>query len=186
MRHPPVQTVSETLTPSKHQTAPLYQSDLAEETRETPRNFRGISAAHTLRVVRIDFQRGEKQRSAARLLTAALRLNGDENTVNLRQGLGIFKLQYPSRLGSVVLIEDSQIQRLLFVRSASAPCLERTCVPRPGLLVKIIGVENQGFPSGIEDTAVGFLDRKSTRLNSSHVEISYAVFCLKKKKKGKR
>src|SRR5690349_23416360 len=28
-----------------------------------------------------------------------------------------------------------------------------------------------------------FQDRKSTRLNSSHVEISYAVFCLKKKKK---
>ena len=27
------------------------------------------------------------------------------------------------------------------------------------------------------------LDRKSTRLNSSHVVISYAVFCLKKKKK---
>src|SRR6266511_5385571 len=29
-------------------------------------------------------------------------------------------------------------------------------------------------------------DRKSTRLNSSHVKISYAVFCLKKKKKYKR
>src|SRR5690349_22995234 len=29
------------------------------------------------------------------------------------------------------------------------------------------------------------VDRKSTRLNSSHVEISYAVFCLKKKKKSK-
>src|SRR5690625_6471671 len=28
-----------------------------------------------------------------------------------------------------------------------------------------------------------FQDRKSTRLNSSHVAISYAVFCLKKKKK---
>src|SRR5690349_22516063 len=28
-------------------------------------------------------------------------------------------------------------------------------------------------------------DRKSTRLNSSHVEISYAVFCLKKKKEQK-
>src|SRR5436309_11692380 len=27
-------------------------------------------------------------------------------------------------------------------------------------------------------------DRKSTRLNSSHVKISYAVFCLKKKKKN--
>src|SRR2546426_9326605 len=29
------------------------------------------------------------------------------------------------------------------------------------------------------------LDRKSTRLNSSHLVISYAVFCLKKKKKKK-
>src|SRR6266498_4858111 len=29
------------------------------------------------------------------------------------------------------------------------------------------------------------IDRKSTRLNSSHVRISYAVFCLKKKKKTK-
>src|SRR5690349_23393768 len=29
-------------------------------------------------------------------------------------------------------------------------------------------------------------DRKSTRLNSSHVEISYAVFCLKKKKKTRK
>src|SRR5699024_11630908 len=30
------------------------------------------------------------------------------------------------------------------------------------------------------------IDRKSTRLNSSHVSISYAVFCLKKKKKKKK
>src|SRR5438067_10177744 len=31
-----------------------------------------------------------------------------------------------------------------------------------------------------------YQDRKSTRLNSSHVSISYAVFCLKKKKKTER
>src|SRR5207249_8396150 len=31
------------------------------------------------------------------------------------------------------------------------------------------------------ETRFGILDRKSTRLNSSHVSISYAVFCLKKK-----
>src|SRR5436309_6992938 len=31
-------------------------------------------------------------------------------------------------------------------------------------------------------SAKSFRDRKSTRLNSSHVKISYAVFCLKKKK----
>src|SRR6266496_4866755 len=34
-------------------------------------------------------------------------------------------------------------------------------------------------------TGTSDLDRKSTRLNSSHVEISYAVFCLKKKKTNK-
>src|SRR5206468_11803360 len=34
--------------------------------------------------------------------------------------------------------------------------------------------------------AVGAVDRKSTRLNSSHDQISYAVFCLKKKKKQKK
>src|SRR2546427_9582299 len=33
---------------------------------------------------------------------------------------------------------------------------------------------------------VGNGDRKSTRLNSSHSQISYAVFCLKKKKKTKQ
>src|SRR5436305_9378290 len=33
-------------------------------------------------------------------------------------------------------------------------------------------------------TRTGWRDRKSTRLNSSHVRNSYAVFCLKKKKKA--
>src|SRR3989442_10385583 len=32
---------------------------------------------------------------------------------------------------------------------------------------------------------IWYQDRKSTRLNSSHVRISYAVFCLKKKKRKK-
>src|SRR3712207_8422779 len=38
------------------------------------------------------------------------------------------------------------------------------------------------IPLGGTATGTG-LDRKSTRLNSSHANISYAVFCLKKKKK---
>src|SRR5204863_9979189 len=44
------------------------------------------------------------------------------------------------------------------------------------------------FVSGIAEVEVPVslgIDRKSTRLNSSHVEISYAVFCLKKKKNSK-
>src|SRR5699024_12215146 len=39
-------------------------------------------------------------------------------------------------------------------------------------------IERKGL--GKSDPVVG-IDRKSTRLNSSHVSISYAVFCLKKK-----
>src|SRR5256885_8348243 len=46
-----------------------------------------------------------------------------------------------------------------------------------------------GFPQSmwVVAAAIGLtLDRKSTRLNSSHLVISYAVFCLKKKKKQKK
>src|SRR2546430_12253718 len=38
-------------------------------------------------------------------------------------------------------------------------------------------------PTAREQPRLDLLDRKSTRLNSSHSQISYAVFCLKKKKK---
>src|SRR2546430_7893143 len=39
---------------------------------------------------------------------------------------------------------------------------------------------------GGTDPVTGGRDRKSTRLNSSHSQISYAVFCLKKKKQHKK
>src|SRR6267378_6586325 len=42
---------------------------------------------------------------------------------------------------------------------------------------------HQRFLTDMRPDLLEHLDRKSTRLNSSHVEISYAVFCLKKKKK---
>src|SRR5436190_11658512 len=43
-----------------------------------------------------------------------------------------------------------------------------------------------GFWMGfIRNNVHGLVDRKSTRLNSSHTVISYAVFCLKKKNKTK-
>src|SRR5207249_461628 len=44
------------------------------------------------------------------------------------------------------------------------------------------GLDREGKPTP-GGSASNDLDRKSTRLNSSHVSISYAVFCLKKKKK---
>src|SRR3712207_7243979 len=49
-------------------------------------------------------------------------------------------------------------------------------LPRACLQADLIALEADFFSFGTKD-------RKSTRLNSSHANISYAVFCLKKKKK---
>src|SRR2546422_5639495 len=50
-----------------------------------------------------------------------------------------------------------------------------------------LGITDRGeaFRKAMEVLAARAGDRKSTRLNSSHGYISYAVFCLKKKKKDK-
>src|SRR5207248_1161011 len=68
-------------------------------------------------------------------------------------------------------------------------------LPQPGERLEAIGFSQQPGhrnamnaplrkPNRFE--ALAWLDRKSTRLNSSHRTISYAVFCLKKKNKQKR
>src|SRR3712207_7695613 len=50
-----------------------------------------------------------------------------------------------------------------------------------GALLNRVDEEAAGAVLHLQGDAAG-LDRKSTRLNSSHANISYAVFCLKKKK----
>src|SRR5699024_12423805 len=50
------------------------------------------------------------------------------------------------------------------------------------LPVKVLHTLERADIHTIRDLVI--LDRKSTRLNSSHVSISYAVFCLKKKKRN--
>src|SRR5262245_65344955 len=73
--------------------------------------------------------------------------------------------------------------------------LFRSCLAPEASLIELNCATRQGFgPAAFEAAGVqGFghyfrlcrlcsLDRKSTRLNSSHLGISYAVFCLKKKK----
>src|SRR5690349_22847779 len=62
---------------------------------------------------------------------------------------------------------------------------------REALLEDLRGLIDERVHEPVDDLArlelarreLQLLDRKSTRLNSSHVEISYAVFCLKKKTK---
>src|SRR3712207_7539726 len=60
-----------------------------------------------------------------------------------------------------------------------------TSVFEEGLMVPPIKLWDRGVPneSALRIMTRNSRDRKSTRLNSSHANISYAVFCLKKKKK---
>src|SRR5258708_39954136 len=59
-------------------------------------------------------------------------------------------------------------------------CGHCAATPRRSVFQRICSVSHQGAVLWV---SVGGLDRKSTRLNSSHQIISYAVFCLKKKNK---
>src|SRR5690606_42125864 len=62
------------------------------------------------------------------------------------------------------------------------PCLDRqlTELSPVEYSILLLGAYELEYSTGLSS------DRKSTRLNSSHVKISYAVFCLKKKTKTKR
>src|SRR5438270_8085841 len=66
----------------------------------------------------------------------------------------------------------------------------RRGLPKPELIENAEKSFNGPPPSLVQFARLGMwrgsLDRKSTRLNSSHSQISYAVFCLKKKKKSPR
>src|SRR5688572_32663982 len=64
-------------------------------------------------------------------------------------------------------------RRLVFLETRGVAGLVREPAPQSVLLLI-------GPPGGFEEREVD-ADRKSTRLNSSHSQISYAVFCLKKK-----
>src|SRR2546427_3669876 len=83
------------------------------------------------------------------------------------------------------------------IRDGAGPCVSQLRLGgvhragRAGLGLSPLGQESQG-PPDLAIVAAGpagpgwrgaQVDRKSTRLNSSHSQISYAVFCLKKKKK---
>src|SRR5205807_3782719 len=90
--------------------------------------------------------------------------SSDFYTLSLHDALPIFfsrlqmvRLSYPGKLSSRVPPQ--------FARLSAEPCSQRSCDCSAYLIA----------------APVAPLDRKSTRLNSSHLVISYAVFCLKKK-----
>src|SRR5207253_3747192 len=71
---------------------------------------------------------------------------------------------------------------LIFRRPLSSTLFPYTTLFR-SVCPRTFGTTHRGGPGGAGGGgAGGGGDRKSTRLNSSHVAISYAVFCLKKKR----
>src|SRR5688500_6886077 len=59
----------------------------------------------------------------------------------------------------------------------------RSLTADPELLERLNALAGRGYRFIYRSRRQGGTDRKSTRLNSSHLVISYAVFCVKKKKK---
>src|SRR5207253_9003204 len=97
-----------------------------------------------------------------------------------------FPLPAPTEVYTLSLHDALPILRVLGgAGGMSKPASARSYV-QPGAFVRDVVnglVANAG--EALSSTSnTGFLDRKSTRLNSSHVAISYAVFCLKKKNRS--
>src|SRR5690606_39430685 len=100
-------------------------------------------------------------------------LEGIEHTAHQRQNAPLGAFNFENLFGQryqffFLAVDDgchlAVVQRQLIRFRAQLPVFVQQLL---GLIVQLLD----------------FLDRKSTRLNSSHVKISYAVFCLKKKKK---
>src|SRR5438874_8044896 len=79
--------------------------------------------------------------------------------------------------------DGSQLMQRDILKHSLHPILKKLGLEQGGPNIfrrfRITRLETAEVPAALQQ------DRKSTRLNSSHVEISYAVFCLKKKKKKK-
>src|SRR2546427_6589113 len=73
----------------------------------------------------------------------------------------------------------------LYITNSVVVSLAMALIITFGLLAFLNYTENGQLLRAVAESAMlaKGVDRKSTRLNSSHSQISYAVFCLKKKKK---
>src|SRR5205085_12388729 len=86
---------------------------------------------------------------------------------------------FPTRRSSDLEVDArslEQLERCAEFADHAVLCADH----HPGYSQPIGGVV--AYREHVSLSGVGWEDRKSTRLNSSHSQISYAVFCLKKKK----
>src|SRR2546430_9931315 len=94
-------------------------------------------------------------------------------------------------LGAVLLERDASVLNGLALAALLILAVRPNDLADPGFQLSFAataGIVLAPLPRGLVWGSLGVSiaaqDRKSTRLNSSHSQISYAVFCLKKKKKA--
>src|SRR5437667_6105214 len=75
------------------------------------------------------------------------------------------------------------VSRKILYLSSQAKC--RVCRYHDLRRMHLVHCRGAQNPFALKRSIAELKDRKSTRLNSSHITISYAVFCLKKKKRRK-
>src|SRR2546426_3296990 len=113
-----------------------------------------------------DVQRGKLFSKILREITVAARNGGGDPKANMR-------LKAAIEMAKEANMPQDNIKR----------AIQKGTGELPGESYEEVTYE--GYAPGGVALLIHVLDRKSTRLNSSHLVISYAVFCLKKKKKTK-
>src|SRR5690348_11005127 len=104
--------------------------------------------------------------------------NADYSAARERQDFVRVRLgQLKQRLADLSLINFDKIPRDRISLGSTVELLDVD--KNEEVTYKLVTSEDANAPAGLISTTS---DRKSTRLNSSHPSISYAVFCLKKKK----
>src|SRR5207253_8485520 len=101
-----------------------------------------------------------------------------------------FNAASPTSLSTLSLHDALPISRRVFPERISPFTIRAFCAFFGSLAIGALALVPNRSLRAVYAFAVGgmglIVDRKSTRLNSSHVAISYAVFCLKKKNHDKR
>src|SRR5690625_6340048 len=93
------------------------------------------------------------------------------------EGLGVFAL-----LGGALGLLVFFVSGLVFTQLSGGLTVRIAVAHAAGMFIRELLIQAHTFGGRRVAGKQTFQDRKSTRLNSSHVAISYAVFCLKKKK----
>src|SRR5258708_14943202 len=98
---------------------------------------------------------------------------------------------FRNRSSTFFFFNDTATTEIYTLSLHDALPISRRCYPQRGIGWRVrsrqaASVEDVAGAESEPDRSMRSVDRKSTRLNSSHQIISYAVFCLKKKKSPNR